>query len=1077
MRKLTLLLLSVIMLSSQGVFAQTLITGKVQDASGSPIPSATVSARGGTATTTGADGSFTLKLPSGKTTIVVSYVGYVSKTVSVTGTNADVTLELDNKALSEVVVTGTGVAVSKRKVAISVEAVDIAKQTKVSTGGVLDQLVGQVAGAQISSVGGQPGQAPSILLRGINSINRGTNPMIILDGVQLGATNLNAIDLNTIERVEVVQGAAAATLYGAQGANGVIQLFSKRGKKGKINIDLNVGNTSTEFLNIGGVAKNHFHSYGTNVNGEVTGNNGTPLKWNSATGLFSDDLANQFRNGNINYNALDPTAKSDKPYDKNLFYYDHYNMFFIKGNNRNASLSISGGGDKIDFAITGSYNHQESNFKDNGYLDRANFTSNLGAELFKGLKFRSVTQVIYDKNTVNFDRSIIYSINNARPWANFDAKMDNGQYAAFYGSGVGVNHLNPNYYQANSTTKEITQNLAQSFNVNYKFKRFVELDAKYGINFSKGDNQYTYTNQRTNPNLIAIGGSVTNPATANYGIYNFGSAADGEINIRKTQNLFQNFVGTVTLNTDFQKDFNIKIPIRTTTLAAFDYRKSELQSYYVYGLTEPPFVPFTAANYKTQVIDIDRTRTTPFLTYGFLANQRIEYGEIAGISAGIRSDYSSAFGGGSKPQTFPRFDAYFRPAQMNFWNTLGSVANIVTDWKLRAAYGEAGIQPAPFDRYPVLKTRSFGGSQSLFFQNTLPNPDLNVEISKELEIGTDLSFNISKSKWFNSAGLTFTYWKRSTENAIYSVDVAPSLGIGGNLQNAFTLSSHGIQAQLTTPVLVTKNINWNFTANFGKQTSEITKVIGADVILLSSAGSTNYILRPGIKIGQLFGYRMLRAVDQKNGAGNYVIPEAQHGNYEVASNGYVVDKNTKQPIADPTRYDFGDPNPKFNMSFINDFSFKGFLTFNMQWDWVYKSHLYNQTKSWMYRDGIHADYEKPITIGGQTGAWTAFYRGVYQAGANNGTKDYFYEDATFLRLRNISIGFDLAKFKTIKGIRKCQLVLSARNLITKTKYTGFDPEINSGAVTGNGASAWDRGTDHNTMPNLKYLTVGLNLGF
>ncbi len=385
MRKLRFLLSSLFLLFLQGAFAQTQISGKVTDASSVPVAGATVSVKGGGATTTGSDGSFTVKLPAGKNTIVVSYVGYVAKTVTVSGNTANVVLQQDNKSLSEVVVTGTGVAVSKRKVAISVESVDIAKQTKVSTGGVLDQLVGQVAGAQISSVGGQPGQAPSILLRGINSINRGTNPMIILDGVQLGATNLNAIDLNTIERVEVVQGAAAATLYGAQGANGVIQLFSKKGKKGQINIDVSVASTSTDFLNIGGVEKNHFHSYGTNANGEVTGNNGNPLKWNSATGLFSDDFTNQFRNGNVNYNALDPLAKSDKPYDKNLLYYDHYKMFFVTGHNRNGSLSISGGGDKSDFAITGSVNHQESNFKDNGYLDRANFTSNVGANYLKDL--------------------------------------------------------------------------------------------------------------------------------------------------------------------------------------------------------------------------------------------------------------------------------------------------------------------------------------------------------------------------------------------------------------------------------------------------------------------------------------------------------------------------------------------------------------------------------------------------------------------------------------------------------------------------------------------------------------------
>lgn len=1075
MRKILVLGLTILFLSLTAL-AQKTYTGKVLSGTDkAPLSNVTVQIRGTRiATVTAPDGTYSLTTKEANPVLVFSTIGYVTKIENASNAGS-IYLDVDTKALSEVVVTGVGVATSKKKLAIAVEAVDIGKQTKVPTGGVLDQLVGQVAGAQIASVGGQPGQAPSILLRGINSINRGTNPMILLDGVQLGATNLNAIDLNTIERVEVVQGAAAATLYGAQGANGVIQLFSKKGKKGQMNIDVSLASTTTKFLNIGGVAKNHYHSYGVNANGEVIGSSGNPLVWNSATGLFSDNLSNPYTNGNVIYNALDPNATSSIPYNKNLQYYDHYKMFFVTGHNRNASISISGGGDKIDYALTGSYNHQESNFKDNGALDRSNLTSNVGMELFKNFKLRSITQVIYDRNTVNWDRSIIYSINNARPWADFDAKMDNGQYAAYYGSGIGVNHLNPNYYQENSSTDEKSVNLAQSFNANYKFKRFVELDVKYGLNLSKGDNTYNYTNQRSNPNLIALGGGPTTPNTSGYGIYNYGSSADGEINIQKTQNLFQNFLGTVTVNTDFEKDFHLKIPIRTTTLAAFDYRKSEFKDYYVYGLTEPTFAPFTAANYKTQVIV--RDNTTPFVTYGFVGNQRIEFGEIAGASAGVRSDYSSAFGRGSKPQTFPRFDAYFRPSQLGLWDQLGKFSTVVSEWKIRAAYGEAGIQPRPFDRYPVLNTKTFGGSQALYFANTLPNPDLNVEVSKEFEVGSDISLDLSRTKWFHNIGLSVTYWKRSTDNAIYSVDIAPSLGVGGNLQNAFTLSSRGIQAQLIATVLNTKALSWNFTANFGKQTSEITKVIGSDVILLSSAGSTNYILRPGIKVGQLFGYKFLHSLDQVDGNGNLVIPKSNWGNYEVASNGFVVDKASKQPIADPMRYDFGDPNPKFNMSFLNDLSYKGFLTFSMQWDWVYGSHLYNQTKEWMYRDGISSDYEQPITINGQTGAWTAFYRGVYQAGANNGTKDYFYEDATFLRLRNISVGFDIAKFATIKGIRKLQLVLSGRNLYTKTKYSGMDPEINSGAVTGNSASAWDRGTDHNTMPNLKYMTVGLNIGF
>ena len=127
----------------------------------------------------------------------------------------------------------------------------------------------------------------------------------------------------------------------------------------------------------------------------------------------------------------------------------------------------------------------------------------------------------------------------------------------------------------------------------------------------------------------------------------------------------------------------------------------------------------------------------------------------------------------------------------------------------------------------------------------------------------------------------------------------------------------------------------------------------------------------------------------------------------------------------------------------------------------------------MYRDGIHSDYANPITIDGQTQAYTAFYRGIYQAGANNGTKDYFYENASFLRLRNVALAFDFAKFFKIKFANRMQVVVSGRNLFTSTKYTGYDPEVSSGSSN----SAFDRGVDHNTIPNTKSYTVGLNIGF
>jgi hypothetical protein len=161
------------------------------------------------------------------------------------------------------------------------------------------------------------------------------------------------------------------------------------------------------------------------------------------------------------------------------------------------------------------------------------------------------------------------------------------------------------------------------------------------------------------------------------------------------------------------------------------------------------------------------------------------------------------------------------------------------------------------------------------------------------------------------------------------------------------------------------------------------------------------------------------------------------------------------------------------MSFINDITISNWLTFSFQIDVVSGNHLYNQTKEWMYRDGIHADYTKSFSIDGQEGAWTAFYRGVYAAVQRNGTKSYFYEDASFARLRNVAVAVDFAKVTKLPLLRKLQLVLSGRNLVTITKYTGMDPEIGSGTTN----SAWDRGTDHNTMPNFKAYQATLNFGF
>jgi len=171
--------------------------------------------------------------------------------------------------MNEVVVTGTGVATSRKKLGISVESISANKLPTTPTASIDQALVGKIPGAQISSIDGTPGARTNILLRGINTVQRGTAPIILLDGIQVGATDLSQLDLSGVERIEVVQGAAAATIYGAQGANGVIQLFSKKGRQGKPIINFSTSVAFNNYINSGNVSKAKFHSFRTDASGHL----------------------------------------------------------------------------------------------------------------------------------------------------------------------------------------------------------------------------------------------------------------------------------------------------------------------------------------------------------------------------------------------------------------------------------------------------------------------------------------------------------------------------------------------------------------------------------------------------------------------------------------------------------------------------------------------------------------------------------------------------------------------------------------------------------------------------------------
>ncbi len=1067
------------------------VVGKVTSAEdGSPLPGVSVLLKGTTkGTSTDVNGLFDLNIPSPKGAVLVfSFVGTATQEIKLGDeSELNVSLASDSRILNEVVVTGSGVATSKAKLGISVESVSAKSLPQTPTASIDQALIGKIPGAQISSVSGNPGDPVNIVLRGINTVQGGTKPLIMVDGVQVAATDINSLDLSNVDRVEVVQGAASASIYGAQGANGVIQVFTKKGKKGRTAVNFSTSFAANEFINSGNVHKAELHPYLTDANNNIINyKTGAPLTYNEVGSV--EGISYRY-GGAARYAILDPRNVSNTPYNANLKYYDQFGQVFKTGTTTNNNINISGASEKSDFAISVANNHTVSSILKNGYIDRTNLTANLGTELFKGFTIRSTTQLVYTKNTIKpglgaaggfyygkgnslgaissaFGASP-YGFLNTSPFFDLTAKLADGTYPYYQTADfLSVNAANPYYQQEYTTSNDNKIDVIQNFDANYKVNKFLELDAKYGLNYRTENARWTYANQSQNQNAAYYDTWISYQAPDN----------KGEIDNWQYNTTFQNFLATAYIRTDFENDFHIKLPIQTSTQISFDYRNRKYNEYDTYGVSLGLAPPFNVSSTSSQAVALDYTE--PFITYGYLVNQKIDFGDYGGVTAGFRSDYSSAFGGGSTPFTFPHFDGHILP--FSFMKN-SSINNTLSYFKLRAAYGEAGIQPGAFDRYSVLNQQNLGSGLVYTVPIAPNNPNLKVEVSKEFEAGTDFTINANQgSPWFNAINSSFTYWRRKSANVIYTVSTPPSLGGTGQLTNAIDMSSNGVQFSLNIPIYNSKNLKWDFTTNVGHQLSKIDAIAGgADIILTSSAGSTALVLTPGQPIGQIYGYKALTSLDYTRKDGTRYIAEGDAANYTLVD-GRVVNKATKGIQFTDETYPLMNPNPKFNASFINGVTFKDFLTLNFQFDWVYGNHLYNQTKEWMYRDGIHGDFAKPVTIDGQTGAYTAYWASAYyglwgslSGAGNNATKDFFVEDASFLRLRNVALAFDLAKVVKLPYLNRCQLVLTGRNLLTVTKYTGFDPEISSGASN----SSFDRGVDHSTLPNTKSYQVGLNIGF
>lgn len=995
-----------------------------------PIPGVNVRAEGRqVGTQTGSDGKFSLKVTGN--VLIISSVGYVTQRVLISGKAiVNVSLATDANLLSEVVVTGVGVATQKTKVPIEVSTLASKDFPKSATTNVTQALQGQIAGAQVIQRSGTPGAGATIILRGFTNLN-GAQPLILIDGVQSSSDLLTSLDPNTVENIEIVKGSAGGMLYGAQGGNGVIQIFTKKGSKnGRLTIDVSSKYSNDQVIKANTLVATNHH-WVTDAAGNITANGGAILAPN-AIGVWPNPVAMPY--------TTDKTVQNNKPILLPTF--DH-----IDQGNRTAttlanSLNIRGGTEKLDYSFTLSHLAQQDVYSND--FKRTNLGLNFGFSPVKGLTFRNSTQLIYtDENLLTGGR---FNLVNSLQWIDFLWKNPTtGRYVVKPSNLTdGNNALGEREVR---TRYDRTPRLVQNFTVNYKFPKFVELDVKYAID-TRRSNGYDYTQNQTGL-----------PQTVSYGNINGSISTD----FSESSTTYAN--ASLYFRTNFKEDFNIDLPITTSTQVTYDSRKQKGSSFFASGTGLALYPPYTVNSALTKTSGDGYNES---LLFGYLVNQSIDYGNIAGISAGFRSDYSSAFGGQSKPFTFPRGTVYFNPSEFF------ASRNIIANWKLRAAYGEAGVQPGAYERQVTFNLSPLGTTgTAIYTRSQANNPELQVQTTTELELGTDFTLTPFKGAWLSRITLNGTYWDRASKNVIQLAPVSPSTGVATALDNLISLKSSGIDLSMDLNTYQSDNLNWNFGFRWAKAKTQLTEISNN---LPITQGAFN--LSPGGNLGDLYMQSPLHSIDQLKRNGTRYIPAADASKYTVVDGNVVQLSNYNVVLTGADDLSVvGNVNPDFTASFINRFTIYKNLNLSFQFDWIKGNEIYNQTKQWLYRDRLHADFDKPVTIGDQTGAFVAYYNSFYNV---NSPVSWFVEDGSYVRLRDVSISYNITNLVKQKWLKNLTLTLTGRNLATWSDYKGLDPEATS-ALTNQGGTIGRfgslTGVDYYGAPNLKSYQLSLNIGF
>lgn len=1069
MGKLSLLILSIVV--SVFVWAQQrTIRGRVTDANGNPVNGVTVTVRGtGTATQTSDDGSYSIPAAQGNT-LVFSSVGYSLQEVQVgTSDNLAITLQNQNRELSEVVVTALGIRRSDKALGYSVGKIDPNTITQKSEPDVLKSLQGKVAGVDIRSSQGTPGAATRIQIRGNSSFFGEDQPLIVVDGVPFSNDQVSTVssvsgggayssgianlDPNDIASMNVLKGSSAAALYGSRASNGVIIINTKSGNSGRSKKGLEVTySTSFSIERIANLPE-YQNEYGSGSQMNFSPNsNGS---WGAA--FRSRDSVPNFASYKNAYPELFPSSG-------NIAYRAYPNNvkdLFETGKVIENSIGFNGGDEKTSMALTASQlTHQ--GYVPNSSYKRANIglggsaRLNIGLNLRGNFSYARSTQKggFFGENQVDFGSQFARSLFLARNWdmnLPFETKKGGN---LIPNAGYDNPRWSAKYNRSITDEERFIAGLHADFNIN----KWIRVDYGIGSNVNLLDRRQITEIGSTTASAEGLGRIVLD-------------------NYRKQEiesNLLLTFTPKIADNFSLRFVAGNNINQRTTTRQAYTGRKFITRG--IYSLSNTSQQNFgvdffqNGSYYYGDVFE--RRRIT-----GVFGDVTIGYRDLVYLNATGRNDWSSTLPVENRSYFYPSVSASFV-----FSDALKLSKKVIDFGKIRAGWAKVGRDADPYSLQDVFVLgTNFLGQPTASLSTTTYDPELKPEFTREVEVGTQVSFLKRKIE------LDFAWYNKTSTNLIAPISVPPSSGYSQFYTNYGKINNKGIEIDFTVRPVQGKNFNWSVRAAFTKNESIVKELVeGVDRLVLRGvlSGATNLspYLEPGMPFGYLRGDKVFR--DSTSGA-------------------LLINPATGGMIVTPDQYMIGNPNPDFKLGITNTLGYKGFFL-SALWDMTKGGDMYSVTVSSLLgrgvtkdtRDrettwiipGVYGDPEtgQPILVGGKTvpnqtrittnDLYFSPNTGNGATFAINTAAEWNIYDATVYRLREVTLGYDLPKSLFEKlPVGSATITVTGRNLWYLApnfpKYTNFDPEVNSfGAST-------TQGIELSAAPTTRRFGVNLKVTF